>query len=54
MVSIAKVTQAHELDLLELEGEFKQLIQHFHFKVIKFPQRGYLAIWGNNSGRGLK
>lgn len=51
MISIEKVTQAHET---ELKGEFEQLFQHFHFKIIiKFPQRSNLDVWDNNSVKGL-
>ena len=52
MISIEKVTQAHEI--LELEGEFKQLFQHFHLNIIKCPQRSDLDVSDNNSMKGLK
>ena len=52
MISIEKVTQAHVI--LEFEGEFKHLFQHFHVKTIKCPQENDLDVGDSTSVKGLK
>lgn len=52
MINVKKVTQAYEI--LELEGRFEELFQHFDLNTIKVPQRSDLDVWANHLVKGLK